>query len=232
MFVAMQDLYISMLFFHRRNAYLRLASGPVFFGGNLMLRFTSVILFFAVAFTGAAHATPLTYSESTTASGSLGLQGFTNALVTISGTANTENVQNIGPDFFFINMPSAEVSVAGLGTFLFTDELDFFTNSVSNPFPEAAGVSDRTLDGFDILDTFSTGIGTYNLKSAFGPVTGMGATNLGTKFGTTDGDLVFSSIGDSTFTATSAVPEPTTIELLGTGILALATVARRKFADS
>jgi hypothetical protein len=94
-----------------------------------MLRFTSVIVFFAIASIGAAHAVPLTYIESATASGTLGLLKFGNALVTISGTADNRHIQSIGSNFFFINIPSAQVSVGEIGTFLFIDEVDFHSNT-------------------------------------------------------------------------------------------------------
>ena len=52
-----------------------------------------VVLFVALfGFTSAAHAAPITFAISGTASGQLGSSSFTDALVTVTTTADTDNV--------------------------------------------------------------------------------------------------------------------------------------------
>jgi hypothetical protein len=168
----------------------------------------------------AAHADTVTYSESVTASGMLGKQNFTNALVTITGSADTSTVTESGQIFEVITSGS-QVTVAGIGTFLLTGTINFFDNQSVG----VAGVTDVT----DIIDTRNSVFDTYDLKSAFGPITGGFEGNYGTSFSTSGGGLVLTSAGDSTFQAIdSAVPEPSSFALFGTGILCLVGAARRK----
>jgi hypothetical protein len=169
----------------------------------------------------AAHADTVTYTESVTASGTLGKENFTNALVTITGSADTSTITQFGSSFNVVT-PDTQVTVAGIGTFLLTGTIDFFDNNSVG----AAGVTDVT----DIVDTVNTVFDTYNLQTAIGPITGSFLGNLGTNFSTSGGGLVLTSAGDSTFQATdSTVPEPSSFALLGTGILGLAGASRRKF---
>jgi len=191
---------------------------------------TNLILVAAAAllFCGArqANADAITYTESGTATGSIGATNFTDALVTITFVGDTSNVS--GASGLFSNpVGTATVAIAGIGNgaFAFTDSLYVFDNQ-STSF---VGIADFTLN--DILDTFgNSAFSTYGLTTSIGPVTGFSAFDPGSAYGTKDGLLVFSNMSvNSTFAATTtaaAVPEPSSLVLLGAAIAGLLMLRR------
>jgi hypothetical protein len=188
------------------------------FTGEAM-RLRIVLFVLAVAFSAAAtaRATPITFTESATASGSLGGTTFRDALVTLTMSTNTTLVSG-GSGFFSVIAP-ATVTVSGVGSGTFTDSIEVFDNQTFSP-TAAAGFGDATL-GASILDTFSSVFASYALATAIGPITGSPFINPADTFGTTAGGLNISTAGNSTFTAVTgtAVPEPASMVLLGTGLL-------------
>jgi hypothetical protein len=158
-----------------------------------------------------AHAIPITYTVAGTATGALGASAFTNALVTVALVGDTS--------FVGLNSGSATVTVAGVGTAVFTDTIAV-TDNPSNP---SAQIADVTLNRL-IFGTNAPAFATYDLRGPIGPISGTALINAFAIFPTTLGNFDMASVSGntSTFTATTAssVPEPASIVLLGIGLLA------------
>jgi hypothetical protein len=184
----------------------------------------------AVIGVGQAQAAVIVFTETTTASGSLNGVTFTNALVTMSGSADTSAItQPFAGIYVLANIP-VSVTVQGLGTAHFSDDIQ----AVSNQNNKGVGFGDVTL-ATGLLFTGQIDNAGYDLSTPFGPVTGLGALGFpGTTYATDQGGFRFSATpSSSTFQATlAAVPEPSTWLLITGGLGAAGAVLRRRRAPA
>ena len=215
---------------------------------------SAVLIVVLFGFVHSAHAAPITYVQTGTASGVLDGEAFTDAFVTVTLTGDTTNVVpelfgafNCG--FCYVNVGAVTINIPGVGTATVTDATGVWAfgqpvDLDDDPAtPELPGVVIGTLDNPPATDSF-TGIGgttsmallDYDLTTSIGPISPGGVGYAEGLFLNTDlGVLSFveniTPDSDGTFTATvgpTEVPEPATLFLFGSGIAAFAARGRRR----
>jgi hypothetical protein len=194
----------------------------------------------AVEAASPSFATPITYTEQATATGSLGGVAFTNANLLLTFTSDTANVmlmQSSLPGFFISPSASnctivacpippgpATVSVGGGPSVTI---LDF-----NYLFSVGGGVGFSALlpsgNTPDILDTISASLVGYDLRTSIGPITGLPFSGIGDDVfvTTTGGDFFLTDAGNPTFTAVT-IAEPPSLILLSVALAGLGVVRRR-----
>jgi hypothetical protein len=124
-----------------------------------------------------------------------------------------------------LNPGTVTVDVAGIGSGTFTNQMGAVDDQ-NGPGP-FAGFQESSPVINIVLATNDAAFATYGLGTAIGPITDTGGIALtGPSFATTDGAFIIDSVGDSTFTATTA-PEPGTLVQFALGFAALARLRRR-----
>ena len=177
-----------------------------------------------------AKASPVTYTVSAPVTGSLGGTSFpANEVLTLTGTADTTNVMNLGGGFFINDVTGSfsftlSVSVGGVGRGTFTDSVSAF---VDQTIPEA-GFEDNTQMSTILTARFNPAFASYALSTSIGPIIGAANNDLGVSYPTSAGLLNIDSAGpNATFTAV-VTPLPAALPLFATGIGALGLLGWRR----
>jgi hypothetical protein len=179
-----------------------------------------------------AHAESISYTVTATASGSLNGTVFSNQLVTITGSADSDTINTVTPSWIFnvvIPHPTLEIGAGPLVSI--TDQIVAVDNFFG-AFGPVAGFGDET-NNFFLLGAVNPVFNGYTLNT---PVTGSGPAtfNAGFTYGTADGNLIIDSVsGNATFTAAAAAtPEPSALILVSTGLLSLGAAFRKKLLEA
>jgi uncharacterized protein (TIGR03437 family) len=180
---------------------------------RLVLTIAAVALFCSIT---QVQATPITYTLTTTASGTLGASSFTNASVTLTLQGDTSGVAPSANGYLF-NSVSAMVNISGVGTATLTDSI-VLGSTFDTLFDGSYGVlAEDTATQTGILLQQGAVFHGYKL-GPFGPVKGTGGVASGSKmtpiFPTTAGNLTWAvgqPLGTSTFTA-AVLPAITAVE--------------------
>jgi len=144
-----------------------------------------------------AHAEPINYTFTGTATGSVDTTAFSNADVTITISADTQDVVFDGYSFYSVTPLSAEIAIAGIGSGTMAGQIVLFNQQALNY--SFAGVQQ---DMMDVVTVEGLELDTYDLKTAFVPLSN-GYLSIGGSMNipTTMGTVVFNNSGTFTFQA-------------------------------
>jgi hypothetical protein len=177
------------------------------------------------------EATPITFIFEGTATGLTDNTRFTAAPFIIVADADTVNIVTVPPGAsayapsgeFSLDTDSAIFAITGIGTGTFTLGTRVFVARgvvLNSQGPlNILGISRAGLNGNDLMDFTNPAFATYDLKTALGPLF-IGNVIVAGAIPTTLGILNLDNVTDVTFIAATrtAVPEPSTWLLLGSGL--------------
>jgi hypothetical protein len=150
----------------------------------------------------AAIASPITYTITGIATGRFAGHPFSDAAYSISMTADTSNIVNLGGGVYTIVATAARVEFPGIGAVgSFTNRIQFAANQPSS----IAGFGDLDQD-LAIAFVANPALSGYALATPIGPLSGVGPFNPGAAFPTTAGDFELDSISTASFTAQVTPP--------------------------
>ena len=169
----------------------------------------------------AAFATSIGFTETITATGTIGSTSFSDANMTIRGFGSEARVVHLGGNLYSLDLSYVTITIQGVGTFRITTPTRFFANGVVVGFSHAGANGDDLIDGPGISQV-------WDMKTSLGPITGGG------EISDWDQSVVMSSGGrivlnddgfPMTFSATvgAQAPEPATICLFVTGLGGIGT---------
>jgi PEP-CTERM motif len=196
---------------------------PIGFLPTLVLGLAS-----AIVAIGPVLAAPVTYTEQGTGTGSLDGVAFTNASILLTMINDTTDVVS-GPTPATVSITgTATVNVNNGPSETFTDPVTVFSRTIGPSHIAGFGGPVGTAS---ILNTVNPIFATYDLTTSIGPISGFDGS-IPFTFPTSSGDFrIDNAQGRTTiFTAvvSPAVPEPSSLTLLGIALASVALLRRRR----